>query len=544
IEKKLVKLWSEILGKDEPHPLPLQNTIGIDANFFHMGGHSLKAMVLALRIQKEFKVRVQLSEIFKTPTIRQLSDLVAGRKEKESFGLEVIEKKEFYELSYNQKRLWVIRALELSSSSFNMPGRIELKHPVVEEMLRNTISKLVQRHESLRTGFKLVNGEPVQYIKKDVGIPFETVDISSLNAEKKQIVREQLYAEEKKFLFDLKQAPLIRFRLIKISSDHYDLIFNMHHIISDGWSIEILQKEFSLYYEACRNGKEYKPESLTFQYKDYAARQNKHLLDPCKQEQSRQYWQEKLMGDVESFTLFKLPVNPKGNPDDYTGAGYCCLLDGETKEKLEQLARHTGSTLFMVMFSAYLLLLSRLTNREDVICSIISAGRDEPGVRDIVGFFVNSILFSIKVDMEEPFGDFIRRVHTEIVEVFQHQYYSIETIFKELKMKYPDVPASFNMLNTIEEPAAEGIENFKPGHTENVQDVKFDLEVYAAQYKNGILLNWVYKKSLFDPATIEYIGNLYMESLDFFKDHAHENFITYKNKGNKNKGKKVGFKRN
>ncbi|MDQ1354871.1 MAG: hypothetical protein QG657_5180, partial [Acidobacteriota bacterium] len=541
IEKKLVELWAEILGRESLPASQLEKSIGINDNFFQLGGHSLKATVLVSKIHREFNVKVPLVEIFKTPILREMASLIANSGKTTSMEVEAIEQKEYYELSYNQKRLWFISQLDTTRSSFNMPGRIELKHPVEEVVIRKTIYQLVQRHESLRTGFKRIHGEPVQYVKKEVEIPFEMLDISMLADEKKQIRRELLFAQVKNASFDLNVAPLIRFTLIKVADAYYDFIFNMHHIISDGWSMEILKKEFYLFYEGCRSGNDDKSEHLTLQYKDYTAWHNKQLSNTLRQEQSRRFWREKLREGVPSL---ELPVTYTGDKDDFAGAGFRCILNKEAKEKLENLAQNTGSTLFMVMFSLYLMLLSRLANKEDVVCSIISAGREEANLQNIVGFFVNSILFSAKVDWKESFIDFINRVKTDTVEVYQHQYYPIEVVFKELKMKYPDIPASFNMENFRDEfvspgVGVDGMNGLKPGHLDDLQDVKFDLEVYVSEYEDRMFLHWAYKKSLFNPATIEYIVNLYMELVDFFKDNFRESYASYKNRK-----KQDGFTRN
>ena len=156
-----------------------------------------------------------------------------------------------------------------------------------------------------------------------------------------------------------------------------------------------------------------------------------------------------------------------------------------------------------------------------------------------MGFFVNSIFFSINVDYQEPFIDFIRRVNTAAAEVLQHQGYPLELVCKELKIKYPDVPASFNMLNIRDESVDLSIESIETGHTRNMQDVKFDLEVYVNEFKNGISLFWAYKKSLFDPIKIDGFIEIYMNLIDFFKDNLRESYSQYRAKK-----KKRSFKRN
>ena len=185
------------------------------------------------------------------------------------------------------------------------------------------------------------------------------------------------------------------------------------------------------------------------------------------------------------------------------------------------------------MFSLYLMLLSRLSNQKEVICSIIAAGRDQVSLQHMVGFFVNSILFKTHVDDEENFIDFLQRVNTEVMETFQHQGYPLELLFKELKMKHPDVPVSFNMLNIQD--TTSHLEIPLQQHMENIQDVKFDIEVYISEYENGILLYWAYKKSLYDPIDIEYTVGEYINLVDFFKNNSQHSYAEYKSAKKKKK---------
>jgi tyrocidine synthetase-3 len=533
IERKLAAIWSDLLGVDK-------QGISIDANFFELGGHSLKATLMTASIHKIFQVKLPLAEIFKNPTIREFAALISSSGKTTFADLETSEEKDFYELSYNQRRLWLLHQVEPESSSYNLPGRIELDHAVDENMVKNALYKMVERHESLRTGFKIVNAEPVQYIVKarEVKIPFKKIDITSqLEETQKQEKREQIYAQEAGIPIELNQVPLFRALLLKWGETHYDFIFNMHHIITDGWSIEVLKREFLQYYHGLRKGNAYQPQPLKLQYKDFAAWHNRQLGQPQHKEQSKRFWKNIFKDGVPAL---QLPVNPQGNPGDLTGAAFQWIIDKDTKNQLKHLAQTNHTTLFTLMFSLYLMLLSRLSNQKEVICSIIAAGRDQVSLQPIVGFFVNSILFKTHVDDEENFIDFLRRVNTEVVETFQHQDYPLELVFKELKMKHPDVPASFNMLNILD--AADHLQIPPHQHMENIQDVKFDIEVYISEYENGILLYWAYKKSLYDPIDIEYTVGQYINLVDFFKDNFQHSYAQYKSA--KKKKKKLLDRRN
>jgi fengycin family lipopeptide synthetase D len=166
------------------------------------------------------------------------------------------------------------------------------------------------------------------------------------------------------------------------------------------------------------------------------------------------------------------------------------------------------------MFSIYNILLSHLLEQDDITCSIISAGREHLDLKNIVGYFINPILFKCHVDQKESFNDFLQRMSREILEAFKYQSYPLELVFEELKMKYPDISVAFNMLNIQDLTAEEELVNLESYHLESFRDVKFNLEIYAAEYKNGIEVSCFYKKSLFQPSTIEYIMDTYVKLMD------------------------------
>jgi acyl carrier protein len=518
VEKKLAEIWSEVLG------IEIQRT-GIDANFFESGGHSLNAITLIGKLHKAFNVKLALKELFETPTIKGIAAAISTAEKTTFIDLQKIEKREFYKLSYNQKRLWILNQMQPESSSYVLPARIELKHNVDEGTLKKALYQVIQRHDSLRTGFKIVDDEPVQYVETGIKIPIKKIDISSLKESERQKEREQFYAGEQKKPFNLSEIPLFRVVLLKLSEEDYDLIFNIHHIIADGWSMEILKDDFLHYYEKVRNGKEYETMPLKIQYKDFAAWHNKMLGKGWLKEQSDRFWKERFGEEIPGITL---AGNLRGNRNDRSGAGYKCMLDKETTIRLKKVARDNNTTLFTILFPVYLILLSRLSGREDVVCSIIAAGREHMALYNVVGFFINSILFRGKMTHEESFIKLLQRVKIEVLEIFQHQDYPLELVFKELKMKHPDVAVSFNMLNMQDLTSRLELDVFAPRHVEDVQDVKFDIEIYITEYKNGISLDWRFKKSLYSPTKITYIVGEYNKFIDFFTRNLHKSYGVYK----------------
>jgi hypothetical protein len=378
-------------------------------------------------------------------------------------------------------------------------------------VVKKSLAAVTMRYESLRTAFKEKDGEPVQFIEESVKIPLEIIDISSLGEEDKQRRRQSILREESQTPFDLTRPPLFRTILVKCRDDCWDFVFNMHHIISDGWSHEIMKRDFTRYYEILKAGGETAFEPLRVQYKDFAAWHNRQLENPRLKETSHRFWLHKL---EDGLSGFHFPYDFSDYKDDATGARYRTVVDNEIKERLKNTAADNNTTLFIVMFSAYNWLLSLYSGQKEIVCSIISAGREHEALQGIVGFFINSLASKIRVDSEERFEDFLPRVDREIMELFQHQGYPLELVLDDLKMPFPGIDVSFNMLNMQQESTEAELESFESLHVEDMWDVKFGLALHVIEYKNGIEINWSYKKALFNPATITLISGGYLELLN------------------------------
>ncbi|NIM15013.1 MAG: amino acid adenylation domain-containing protein [Candidatus Aminicenantes bacterium] len=499
-ENKLAEIWSQVLGIDK-------SNIDRDANFFHLGGHSIKAIAVILKIQKEFAVNVSLEEMFKASTLGNLAGYIKRGAENEYVSIEPLEQRDYYELSFNQERLWLLHRLEPGNPSFNMSGRIELRHPAVPDAVKKAFSKIFDRHESSRTAFKEVNGKPVQYAVNRVEVPLRVMDISFMEEEEKQRKREEVFAAETAAPFDLTLGPLARIVLLKIAAEWFDLVFTMHHIICDGWSAEILRREFYFFYhEYFRNRQEQEsgPESLSIQYKDFAAWHNKRLRDPGVRDRSFEFWREKL---EEGIPTVKWPWAVDSGIDKNEGTSFGTTVAREVKDRLKKLAKANNTTLFIVMLAGYMILLSRLSDTagQDIACSVISAGRDHYQLQPVVGFFVSSVIVKTRVHPGESFTDFMGRVETDTLEALRHQGYPAALVCEELRMTYPEVPAAFNMLN-LGDTAAET----SPG---NVPGTHFDLEPYIREHPEGIDIYWRYSKAIFTPGIIEYIAGGYVRLL-------------------------------
>ncbi|MCK4764861.1 MAG: amino acid adenylation domain-containing protein [Candidatus Aminicenantes bacterium] len=526
IEEKLAVLWSQVLN--------IAAEIGIDDNFFELGGHSLKGTILIARVHKEFNVKLELAEIFDYPTIREAGRYIKEAVKMKYVSIEKAEKKSYYVLSFNQERLWFIHRRDPRSTAFNMPGVVDLPHPVDCPALRKAVEDIIQRHESLRTEFKMIDDKPVQFIMAGIKSPFREVDISHLGEAERNGEWERIFKKETGRVFSLEKAPLFHTLSVKLAADNYKLIYAMHHIISDGWSMEIFKKELIYLYESYRSGKPGRLEPLSLHYKDFAQWQVRRAAGGAESEESFRFWASKVEGGISRLTL---PTKIGGDSRDLSGASYRVLIGEELKENLKKLGESQNTTLFMVMFTAFIMTLSRYAGRKDIVCSIINAGREHDSLYPIIGFFVNSVLFKTQIGENETFAGLLQRVHEDVLVCFKHQGYPLEKVFREKKMRYPDIPAAFNMANM--QAAAGKAEPFSSYHTEHFQDVKFDLEPYVGEYGNGIDTLWVYKKALLSAVTVEHFVGDYIKLLEFAVAHPGKNYREFKTAGKKRK-----FKRN
>jgi fengycin family lipopeptide synthetase D len=504
LEKKLVEIWSEVLGVEI-------DKIGIDDNFFQLGGHSLKATIVVSRIHREFEVKIPMVEIFKTPFIRALALKIIESAPVKFLDLEEVEKKEYYETSYNQKRLWIIYCMAPDSSSYNMPGMIRLDHVVNIEALKKAFSRIFKRHESFRTGFKEIHNQTVQFIRDSVEIPFRVIDISGMPDAEKQEKTGEIIRHTTLRPFDLQRPPLFRSVLIKQNSEDFVLVYNMHHIISDGWSMGILRNELNQLYDDYLKGKNPSPEPVQFRYKDFAHWHNRQIRDPGYREQAHHYWQ----GVLESgLPTLKLPYYRTENHQERTGNTYRCVIKQTVKDRLQRLAIQDNIPLFTVLFTLYNLLLAYLSGETEIVTTVISAGRQHPSLHTIVGYFINPVIVKTHVDLDKDFKDLLTSVNTDVLEAFQHQHYPLELVSQEMEIPYPDVSTAFNLLNMQDISTAMELDSLEPYHSRGNKEVKFHMVLYLTEYKNGIEINWEYQKSLFKPKTIEEIANKYLLLMD------------------------------
>ncbi len=523
VEKKLAEVWQEVLEVDR---------IGIDDHFFQLGGHSLKAIILISRMNKAFHVNVPLAEIFKTPTIRGLSAYIKSKKQGLFTPIEPVEEKEYYALSSAQKRLYILHQMDEGSTSYNMPYVLQLEGEVDKNKLEVIFQRSIARHESLRTSFRMLDGAPVQRVHDDVEFKIEYDDISEVEVKVKVEVEEErssrlegtrglapLFIKEFIRPFDLSQAPLFRVGLIKLQHtptalqdyprrgiynsqegkrDKYLMIVDMHHIISDGISRRVLVSEFM----ALAAGKDLPP--LRLQYKDFSGWQNSETQREA-QIKRKDYWKTQLGGEIP---VLDLPVDyARPTIQRFEGSTVGFELDQEEKSALQSLALAEGMTLYMILLAIYYILLSKLSNQEDILVGTPTAGRRHADLQQMIGLFINTLVLRNYPAGDKTYRRFLKEIRKRSLQDFENQDYSYEELVEEVAVtrdasRNPLFDTMFMMQNMgmprIEVP---GLKLTPVEH--QIGTSKFDLTLMGTEKEERLLLTFEYSTNLFKKATIE-----------------------------------------
>ncbi|MFZ2958257.1 MAG: amino acid adenylation domain-containing protein [Candidatus Ozemobacteraceae bacterium] len=507
-EKTLVSIWQDILALQE---------VGIDDNFFKIGGHSLKAGTMQAKIQKSLNVRVPLADIFKYPTIRLLAEYISGERneagEQEKAGkteeagvagrtgkgIPVVPEREYYPLSMGQQRIFTVHQMETTGTTYNIPMSCILTGVIDVERLESALNQLVDRHEMLHTTFEVVDGKPVQKI-----LPAGAWD--RLFLEKLQV--EKVHAEEAETLhhiirnfvrpFDLGRAPLIRAGMAELAPDRRLLVLDVHHIVFDGTSLPIFMEELSVLYA----GGTLSPLPIT--YHDYAVWQETEASSDILARQEK-YWLETFAGEIP---VLNLPTDYQ-RPVIQSFSGKRMYFNAEKKllEEIEALAASQGATLYMVLLAVFQTLLARYSGQEDIIVGSPAAGRTHSDLERVVGMFVNTLAVRCQPAMDKTFADFLAEVKIQALATMENQDYQFNTLVGKLGLKRdvsrnPLFDVMFVLQNTgTIELAFSGVTiRTIPFETGVAQ---FDLTLEMEAEENGLLGVIEYSDRLFSAQTVQ-----------------------------------------
>jgi acyl transferase domain-containing protein/acyl carrier protein len=507
VEHTIADIWQMILG---------YNRLGSQDDFFELGGDSLKAITVISRIHKKLDAALTLREFFNRPTIEGLSEYIASAKESSHNSIEPVEKKEYYPLSSEQKRLYILQEIYKNSIAYNETQTVELVGGIDKKNLEEIFKKLIYRHESWRTSIIKVEDEPVQVIHEDVEFEIQYYDITE-NQFKSKASSEII----KSFVrpFNLSMAPFLNVLLIKFSEKVHLVVLDMHHIITDGVSNEIFFRELMAFY----SGKMLP--QLRLQYRDYSEWQNSKKNRNVIQQQEA-YWLDLFRGQIPKLNL---PLDfPRPELMSFKGNNYEFKLAKPETGKLKQMCAENGVTLYMSLLAIFNVLLYKYTGQEDIIVGSGIAGRRHADLQDIIGMFVNSLVMRNWPEGQKSYRQFLQEVKVNTLSAFENQDFQFEELIDKLHLgrdfsRNPLFDVSL-LLQNIESPAAG--KNNGSARTANPQQLqllpynyvkkvsKFDICLYATEVNNEITFDMEYSTALFKEFTIEKMALRYREILE------------------------------
>ncbi|MCP4137937.1 MAG: amino acid adenylation domain-containing protein, partial [bacterium] len=418
-EKQLTAIWKELFKDRE---------IGIRDDFFEQGGHSLKAAVLVTMIHKEMNADIPMVEIFNLNTIEEQARYIDAMQKTHFKSIEPAAAREHYPLSSAQKRMFILQQFDAANKNYNMPLVYSVNGIVDIGKIEAAFQQLIRDFDILRTGFEIVDGEPVQKIHRSLDFSIGLVK-TAYSTEKN---REEIDSLINDFVqpFNMAQPPLMRAQLIQLgeeSSVSYLFCIDIHHIMLDGSSIFILLKEFLKLYT------EESFELPRLHYKDYAVWQQNRLLEKNELQKQENYWLEKFKDGVPSL---EMPTDfPRPAVQSFEGDRITFTIEEEETRRLKDLAGENNATLYMVLLSAYIILINRYTGQHDIAIGSGIADRPHADLQGMPGMFVNMVILRNKIAREQRYLDFLNAVKDEAIYSYENQDYQFDLLVEKIQAR-------------------------------------------------------------------------------------------------------------
>ncbi len=413
-------------------------------------------------------------------------------------------------LSYAQQRLWFLDQFEPESPFYNIPSAVRLIGELDAVALRRSLNEIASRHEVLRTTFHTVDGKATQVIAPELTVPLPLVDLTGLASHNRESEARRLAAEDARRSFDLSQGPLVRASLIRFDAHEHVILLNMHHIVSDGWSVGVLVREMAALYEAFSQGRPSPLPELPIQYVDYARWQREWLAGEVLEDQLA-YWMDRL-GDGPA--VLELPMDrPRPAVQTLEGNTVWFDLPETLSDQIKALSRREKSSLYMTLLAAFQALLHRYTGQEDISVGTPIANRQQAEIEALIGFFVNTLVMRTDLGGDPSFRELLKRVHKMAVQAYAHQDVPFEMLVDELE---PERDMShtplFQVMFTIQDAPVRALE--VPGlklHPMRIDSgtAKFDLTLSMIDRPEGLRGSLEYNTDLFDEGTVERMAGHY-----------------------------------
>ncbi|HVS01000.1 MAG TPA: non-ribosomal peptide synthase/polyketide synthase, partial [Thermoanaerobaculia bacterium] len=493
-EELLAGLFADVLGLDR---------VGIEDSFFDLGGHSLLATRLTARVRDAFGIELPLRDLFERPTVAALAPALERTQIRQMPPLRRAPRDRPPRLSFSQERLWFLDQLDPGNPVYNLPVALRIAGALDVAVLRESLAAIVERHEALRTTYAAVAGSPVQVIAPALSLVLPVVDLGGLPADRREPETARLVRAEARRPFDLARGPLLRLSLLRQGDGGHLLLFLLHHVSADGWSIALLIDEVAELYEARRAGRPAVLPELPVQFADFAEWQRDWMSGAVLQERLA-YWSRCLAGAPD---LLELPLDrPRQALQGRHGRILTLRFSETLTAALRALCRARGTTLFMTLLAGFDALLARYSGQQDVLVGSPIAGRDLAETERLIGLFVNTLVLRLDLSGNPTGAELLGRAREATLDAFAHSDLPFEQLVAALQ---PDRDLShsplFQVLFTLQNiPAATrqlaGVTI--SGYSVPTGTAKFDLMLTVPDAGDAFRAHLEYNSDLFDDATV------------------------------------------
>ncbi len=496
-EEVIAGVWSDVLGLEQ---------VGIEDDFFELGGHSLLATRIISRIRSAFEIELPLQALFEGPTVAELAQVATAACQRQSLQappLQALPRGEDFPLSFAQERLWFLDQLNPGSAAYNVPIAHRFCGAFAVAAFAAALDTVVARHEILRTVFPEVDGEPVQRMLPELHIELPVVALSALTKADREREMERLLAHQASQPFDLAQGPLLRALLVRLAAEDVVVAVSLHHIVSDAWSSGLLIDEIERSYASLRRGEQPALPALPLQYADFSKWQRDWLRGEVL-ERHLAFWTDRLEGAPQSICM---PVDRRREEiEGEEGASELLIVPPTIARAMQGTGRRYGVTLFVLGTAALVVLLRRLTGRDDLVLGTNVANRNRLETEGVIGFFVNQLVLRIAATGDSTFRQLIDLVHRASLDAFAHQDLPFEKVVEAIqpdrKLAAPpwvEVKVDFHRRRPEpQEALLDGdsvVVGFQPAHG--------DLLLQILEGQDELELQFLYRRGLFLPSTVK-----------------------------------------
>ncbi|MBG7095004.1 non-ribosomal peptide synthetase, partial [Pseudomonas aeruginosa] len=490
LEQRIAAIWSEILGVER---------VGLDDNFFELGGHSLLATRVISRVRQEQQLDASLKALFERPVLEAFAQGLERTTDAVST-IPLADRQQPLALSFAQERQWFLWQLEPESAAYHIPSALRLRGRLDVDALQRSFDSLVARHETLRTRFRLEGGRSYQQVQPAVSVSIEREPFG----EEGLIERIQAIVVQP---FDLERGPLLRVNLLQLAEDDHVLVLVQHHIVSDGWSMQVMVEELVQLYAAYSRGLEVALPALPIQYADYALWQ-RSWMEAGEKERQLAYWTGLLGGEQP---VLELPFDrPRPVRQSHRGAQFILELDIDLSQALRRVAQQEGATAFALLLASFQALLYRYSGQADIRVGVPIANRNRVEIERLIGFFVNTQVLKADLDGRMGFDELLAQARQRALEAQAHQDLPFEQLVEALQ---PERSLSHNPLfqvlfNYQSEARGNGQAfRFDELQMESVQfdsrTAQFDLTLDLTDEEQRFCAVFDYATDLFDASTVE-----------------------------------------